>query len=91
MGFLKEKITKGLISLLLKSEPRIFDLLRYGAESESGETVTPETALKCSAVYSCVGILAESVAMLPLKLYRHRGSSGREEARNHWLLSLIHI
>lgn len=91
MGFLKEKITKGLISLLLKSEPRIFDLLRYGAESESGETVTPETALKCSAVYSCVGILAESVAMLPLKLYRHRKSGGREEARDHWLWNLLSV
>ncbi len=91
MGFLKEKITKGLISLLLKGEPRIFDLLYYGAESESGETITPETALKCSAVYSCVGILAESVAMLPLKLYRHRGSHGREEARDHWLWNLLSV
>ena len=91
MGFLKEKITKGLISLLLKSEPRVFDLLYYGAESESGETITPETALKCSAVYSCVGILAESVAMLPLKLYRYRGSHGREEARDHWLWNLLSV
>lgn len=64
-------------------------LLGYGGSS-SGERVSPSTAMQCSTVYACVGLIAETVAMLPLKVYRRRkGGRGRDEARDHWLWLLL--
>jgi HK97 family phage portal protein len=70
----------------------ILDLVRLtlygGAEAESGEYVSPDSALRCSAVYSCVGILAESIAQLPLKLYR-RTAGGKEEVEESPLRRIL--
>lgn len=84
-----------ILKLFRKKEapPRgILDLMRLtlygGAEAESGEYVSPETALRCSAVYSCVGILAESIAQLPLKLYR-RTAGGKEEVEESPLRRIL--
>lgn len=84
-----------ILKLFRKKEasPRgILDLVRLtlygGAEAESGEYVSPETALRCSAVYSCVGILAESIAQLPLKLYR-RTAGGKEEVEESPLRRIL--
>ena len=48
------------------------DLLaqREGLPSYSGESVTEVTALGVSTVLSCVSILADSIAALPIKVYR---------------------
>lgn len=46
-----------------------------GGYSQSGVAVTEETALTLSAVYSCNRVLAESIAQLPISLYR-RSESG---------------
>lgn len=84
-----------ILKLFRKKEasPRgILDLVRLtlygGADAESGEYVSPETALRCSAVYSCVGILAESIAQLPLKLYR-RTAGGKEEVEESPLRRIL--
>lgn len=45
--------------------------------------------MSVAAVYACVRILSESVASLPLMLYR-RTANGREVARNHRLYRLMH-
>lgn len=39
--------------------------------STSGKAVTERSAMQMTAVYSCVRILAEAVAGLPLNLYRY--------------------
>ena len=48
------------------------DLLaqRGGVPGWSGETVNERTALEVSTVLSCVSILANSIAALPIKAYR---------------------
>jgi len=61
----------------------------YGMESVAGEDVTPELALNVSAVYACITILAETLASLPLILYR-RKERGKERAIDHPLYSLMH-
>ena len=43
-----------------------------------------------TAVYSCVRILAEAVAGLPLHLYRYNKDGGKERAANHPLYLLLH-
>ena len=56
----------------------------------SGKTVTERSAMQMTAVYSCVRILAEAVAGLPLHLYRYNSSGGKEKATDHPLYRLLH-
>ena len=44
--------------------------------STSGKAVTERSAMQMTAVYSCVRILAEAVAGLPLNLYRYTEAGG---------------
>ncbi|MCR0502932.1 phage portal protein [[Clostridium] innocuum] len=43
-----------------------------------------------TAVYSCVRILSEAVAGLPLHLYKYNDSGGKEKALDHPLYFLLH-
>ena len=56
----------------------------------SGKTVTERTAMQMTAVYSCVRILAEAVAGLPLHLYKYTDDGGKEKAIDHPLYRLLH-
>lgn len=44
-----------------------------------GKPVNENTAMQMTAVYSCVRILSEAVAGLPLGLYRYNDSGGKEK------------
>lgn len=61
-----------------------------GSPSAAGVAVTPETAMRCPAVYASVKVLAESVAQLPLHLYRRTADGGKERAADHPLAELLH-
>lgn len=54
-----------------------------GATSYAGVTVTPESALTFSAYFACIRVIAESVASLPLLVYRRRADGGKERATQH--------
>ena len=56
----------------------------------SGKPVNATTAMQMTAVYSCVRILSEAVAGLPLHLYRYNNSGGKEKAMQHPLYRLLH-
>lgn len=58
--------------------------------STSGKPVNERSAMQMTAVYSCVRILAEAVAGLPLHLYRYTDSGGKEKAIDHPLYLLLH-
>lgn len=58
--------------------------------STSGKAVTERSAMQMTAVYSCVRILAEAVAGLPLHLYRYTDTGGKEKAIDHPLYALLH-
>jgi len=55
----------------------------------SGKTVNERTAMQTTAVYACVRILAETIASLPLNVYRST-DSGKEKAIDHQLYYLLH-
>lgn len=55
----------------------------------SGKTVNEFTAMQTTAVYSCVRILAEAVASLPLHVYRYK-ENGKERVYNHHLYHILH-
>lgn len=61
-----------------------------GNSSKTGVNVTPDSSLQATAVFSCVRILSESVAALPLMLYKRLDGGGKERASKHPLYSLVH-
>lgn len=62
----------------------------YMGGSTSGKQVTERSAMQMTAVYSCVRILSEAVAGLPLHLYRYKEGGGKEKAIDLPLYRLIH-
>lgn len=58
--------------------------------SAAGKQVNERSAMQMTAVYSCVRILAEAVAGLPLHLYRYKEDGGKEKALDHPLYLLLH-
>ena len=58
--------------------------------STSGKRVTEQSAMQMTAVYSCVRILSEAVAGLPIHLYRYNDTGGKEKAMDHPLYFLLH-
>jgi len=55
----------------------------------SGKTVNERTAMQTTAVYACVRILAETIASLPLHVYKYT-DRGKEKALDHRLYYLLH-
>ena len=58
--------------------------------STSGKSVNERSAMQLTAVYSCVRILAEAVASLPLHVYKYNNEGGKEKAVDHPLYKLLH-
>ena len=58
--------------------------------STAGKNVNERSAMQMTAVYSCIRILAEAVAGLPLHLYRYKEDGGKEKALDHPLYLLLH-
>lgn len=57
--------------------------------ASTGRAVTPGTAVGSASVWACVRVLAESVATLPLHVYR-REARGRERLPGHPVSVLLH-
>ena len=64
-------------------------MFRLGS-STSGAMVNQRSAMQISAVYACVRVLAESIAGLPLHLYKCGKNGSREKAVEHPLYFLLH-
>lgn len=70
-----------------KYEGNDFSLL-FG-RTTSGKTVNERTALQTTAVYACVRILSETIASLPLHVYRYT-EGGKTKDTEHALYTLLH-
>lgn len=86
----------GLLTSLLRPRAQYGDGADFwyqplGQASAAGVRVDADTALKASAVYSCVSLIAEIIAALPLNVYRRRADGGRELATQHPLYDLLHV
>ena len=86
----------GLFSFLFKARDKPQNRTAGGAftfflgGSTSSKVVTERSAMQMTAVYSCVRILSEAVAGLPLHLYRYKDGGGKEKAIDHPLYRLLH-
>ena len=70
--------------------PGAFQWLSAGDPTASGELINDSTAMQIVAVYSCVRIIAESIASLPMKLYERTGN-GKIEAVDDPLYALLTV
>ena len=59
-----------------------------GQNTYSGENVTTKEAMNIAAVYACVRILSNHVAMLPLQLFKNKGGK-RIRASDHEIAKII--
>ena len=62
----------------------------FFGNSVSGKRVNERTAMQITAVYACIRILAESVAQLPLHLYKYNENGGKLKAVEHSLYKILH-
>ena len=60
------------------------------AEAASGMVVTPDTAMRATAVFACVQYLARSIAAMPLILYRRLPDGGKARDYEHPLARVLH-
>lgn len=70
---------------------KLDDVLWFApATTSAGTYVTAETAMRLSAVYACVRLLSETVASLPLFVYKRLPGGGKEKASELDLFRLLH-
>lgn len=58
--------------------------------ADSGDIVTPESAMRVSAVLGCVRVLSESVSALPIHLYERKEDGSKKKATDHYLYETLH-
>ncbi|WP_339935166.1 phage portal protein [Vreelandella glaciei] len=88
MGLLSS--TRTWIGKTLKLTDAGFWSAYYGGDSVTGKSVTAQTALQLSAVWSCVRLLSETVGTLPIGIFEHDARGGKNAARDHSLYRILH-
>lgn len=89
MTTLRSRLAGWLLRGVHPRDPALVEFFG-GMMTAAGVSVTAESAMRVAAVYSCVRVLAETLAGLPLILYRRLPNGGKERATDHWLYSLLH-
>ncbi|PMC81825.1 phage portal protein [Anaerococcus hydrogenalis] len=85
-----------ILNLIFKSRDKPKDGERISSSSflfgrtTAGRNVNEFTAMQMTAVYSCVRVLAEILAGLPLHLYKRGNSNSKEKAKDHAIYFLLH-
>lgn len=79
-------------SVVSAAHPRDPVLAEYfgGGRTMAGVSVTASSAMRQSAVYACVGLLADSIASLPLNMVRKAADESLSIAADHPLYTLLH-
>jgi HK97 family phage portal protein len=89
-------MSMGILQGIFKARDKPKDSLsgsRYSfffGGTTAGKPVNEHTAMQMTAVYSCVRILAETLAGLPLHVYKYNNSGGKEKYLQHPLYKLLH-
>ena len=62
----------------------------FFGSSNAGKPVNERTAMQTSAVYACVRVLSETLASLPLHVYKYIDNGGKEMQTQHYLYPILH-
>lgn len=66
-----------------KQSPAVTEWLTRGTRSISGQSVTEQSAMRVAAVYSCVSLIAGTLATLPLHIYQRKSERERMRSDDH--------
>ena len=89
----------GFFANLLGAQRRAYTLADLDAEMDRGVSsapsatglwVDPSVAMTSAVVFSCIRVLSEAIASLPLLVYRRLPNGGKERAPEHRLYSILH-
>lgn len=72
------------------SSPAQWLLDYFGVSTDAGVTVSERTAMKASAVYGCVTLIAKTIGSLPLKVYRRKPNGDSVEVPDTTPYYLLH-
>lgn len=61
-----------------------------GIKSNTGRNVSADTAMQSTVVFACVQIRADTIASLPLHIYKRLTPAGKEKAIDHPLYKILH-
>ena len=92
MGKITSFLAKRVESILKRdalSDPNHWLSNAVRSTTSAGVTVTAQSALQTSTVFACVRVIAETIASLPLKIYRKDPDGGKTPAPNHPLQYLL--
>jgi HK97 family phage portal protein len=78
-----------IASGLTPRDPRLVGYFS-GEPTDAGESVTVDGALQINVVWACVRLIAQTIATLPLDLYRPDRNGDAQLADDHPLYTLIH-
>ncbi len=99
MGFLDRLLTPG-VEVRNEVIGTSFELSEYfkrfgfGSNSSAGISINPQSALSQTTVFTCINILAQTVGMLPLNVYRSTNEDGkrrRDLADDLGIFDLLHL
>lgn len=60
-----------------------------GGPTQSGTVVTADSAMRLSTVYKCIKVLAETIGMLPMHMYRMGSAEQRDRVRDNPVARLL--
>ena len=91
LGYAPQRERKEVIVSDGATEIPLDDFLQFYSATNSGEYITPGNAMTITAVYACVGRIAETLAQMPIKIYRIGADGGRYEDPSHPLYRLLAV
>jgi HK97 family phage portal protein len=86
--FLREVRSDSIISL--RNPPKWFIDMTQGGVTNSGQAVNQHSALTLSTVYSCVNIVSDTMAMMPLVVNKRLPEGGKQHYRESPIYSILH-
>lgn len=89
MGLLSKLIVKAQSFTMDEFNRQVVERIR-GGQVHSGVKVSEESAMRYVTVYSCVRVLAEALATLPIFVYKERPGGGADKAKDHPVFELLH-
>ena len=90
MGIFRSLIGERSGESLSSPSKWLLDFFGGSTETKTGVMVNEKTAMNYLAVFACVRILSETVASLPLHVYRRLPDGGKERATTHPLYTVLH-
>lgn len=87
MNRLEHRATSGIVGP--PRDPVVAEWFGAGSRSATGLSVTPDSAMKVTAVFRAVAILSQTYASLPMGIYKQLDNGGKQLDRSHPLHDVL--